>query len=86
MLITRSVKNVVMLLSLMLYTDSPVPLNHACTREDVCADVNAECRRGVCLCTPLYYENNTRCGTIYCLKITLSYLGSSKKEEHNAID
>jgi len=42
---------------------SPVPLNHACGRDDVCADQNAECRLGVCLCTPLYYENNARCGT-----------------------
>jgi len=49
----------------VLYTVSPVPLNHACSRADVCEDRNAECRLGVCLCTPLYYEHNARCGTLF---------------------
>ena len=44
-------------------TASRVPLNHACSQGDVCADQFAECRLGVCLCTPNYYENRSRCGT-----------------------
>jgi len=47
----------------LLRVVSPIPLNHACGQGDVCADENADCQRGVCLCTPLYYEDNARCGT-----------------------
>ena len=43
-------------------TDSKIPLEEACSGEDVCADDNALCLHGYCVCDIMHYNNGGACG------------------------
>ena len=56
-----------------LSTDSKIPLEEACSGEDVCADDNAICLHGYCVCDIMHYNNGEACGEYRHLWIILSY-------------
>ena len=58
-----SLRKLVILYNLIDLSSSAakIPLNSACTRDDVCADVSAQCRNGRCSCAEEFYDKNGVC-------------------------
>ena len=52
-------------------------LGHPCLPGDSCADSNAVCRLGVCLCHDNFFEKNTRCCTFTSLVFRLANIVAS---------
>ena len=46
------------------YLGQFIELFDPCNNDDRCADDNAQCMSGYCVCTNRYYESNGVCGKI----------------------
>ena len=50
-----------------------VPLDRACSEDDVCQDDNARCQAGYCVCERTHYSLNGACGECQSVLLHLDY-------------
>ena len=54
----------------LFYVIAPlVPLDGRCNHPDICADPNAVCESGLCICEKAYRAQNATCGKILMLYV-----------------
>ncbi len=55
-----------------IISEPNIPLYLPCAPDELCADENAGCNGGQCLCTSKFYEANNKCGKVTHIMVSMS--------------